>query len=79
MFQKVFCITKLRPLPQRKVIQILLNNGFKEARTSRHITFKKTDASGKVWTTWVPHHNEVSVFVIKYIIRQTGKLREEFE
>jgi len=79
MFQKVFCITKLRPLPQRKVIQILLDNGFKEVRSSRHTPFKKTDASRKVWTTWVPHHSEVSVFVVKYIIRQTGKPREEFE
>jgi len=27
----------------------------------------------------VPHHKEVSVFVIQYIIKQTKKPREEFE
>ncbi len=43
------------------------------------MTFKKTDAEGKVLATWVPHHKEVSVFVINYITRQTGKPREEFE
>lgn len=30
-------------------------------------------------TTWVPHHKEVTVFVIQYIIRQTEKPRSEFE
>ncbi|MBI2542695.1 MAG: type II toxin-antitoxin system HicA family toxin [Candidatus Aenigmarchaeota archaeon] len=75
----MFYIGKLRPLPQHKVIQILRNNGFQEIRSGRHITFKKTGADGKVWTTWVPHHNEVTIFVIKYIIKQTGKPREEFE
>ena len=65
-------------MPQNKVIEILRNNGFKEVRSGKHKTFKKTDA-GKVWTTWVPHHNEVTVFVIRYIIRQSGKSREEFE
>ena len=75
----MFYIAKLHPLPQRKVIQILMENGFLEVRSAKHVTFKKTDKEGKVWTTWVPHHKEVSVFVINYIIRQTGKPREEFE
>ncbi len=70
---------KLRPLPQGKVIAILERNGFRQARSSKHITFKKTDNDGRVWTTWVPHHKEVSIFVIKYIIRQTGIDRKEFE
>jgi predicted RNA binding protein YcfA (HicA-like mRNA interferase family) len=74
----VFYIGKLRPLPQRKVIQVLKNNGFQEVRSGKHITFKKV-IDGKVLTTWVPHHREVSVFVIKYIIKQTEKSREEFE
>ena len=78
MFQKVFWIAKLRPLPQREVISILKKNGFQEVRSGKHITFKKT-ADGTVWTTWVPHHPEVTVFVIKHIIRQSGKQREEFE
>ena len=69
---------KLRPLPQKKVIQILRNNGFKEIRSGKHITFKKR-TNRRVLTTWVPHHREVTVFVIQYIIKQTEKLRKEFE
>ena len=69
---------KLRPLPQRRVIQILKKNGFREARSGKHITFKKV-SNGRVLTTWVPHHREVTVFVIKYIIKQAEKSREEFE
>jgi len=60
-------------------MKILNNNNFKEVRSGKHITFKKTDSDGKVLTTWVPHHDEVSVFVLHYIIRQTKKPREEFE
>jgi len=71
-------MAKLRPLSQDKVIKILESNGFKQVRSRKHITFKKTDSQGKVWTTWVPHHKEVTLFVIKYIIKQTGKPREEF-
>ena len=69
---------KLRPLPQYKVIKILEGNGFQRVRSRKHITYKKEDASGRVWTTWVPKHKEVTVFVLKYIIRQTNKSREEF-
>jgi len=43
-----------------------------------HIAFKKKDFNGRVWTTWVPKHKEVTVFVLKSIIRQSGKSREEF-
>ena len=71
-------MAKLRPLGQGRVISILVSNGFKEVRTRKHITFKKTDSNGKVWTTWVPKHQEVTMFVIQYIIKQTGKPREEF-
>ncbi|MBI2970837.1 MAG: type II toxin-antitoxin system HicA family toxin [Candidatus Aenigmarchaeota archaeon] len=73
----MFYIGKLRPLPQSKIIEILLSNGFTKVRSARHITFKKATSEG-VLTTWVPHHKDVTVFVIKYIIRQTGKSREEF-
>lgn len=59
-------------------MRILKNNGFKEVRSGKHKTFKKIDSKEKVWTTWVPKHNEITVFVIKYIIKQTGKNREEF-
>lgn len=68
---------KLCPLPQHKVIKILRANGFERVRSRKHITFKKRDKEG-VKTTWVPHHKEVSVFVLNYIIKQTGKSREEF-
>ena len=78
MYQKVFTIPKLSPLPQRKVIKILVNNGFKKARSGKHITFKRVNSDGKILTTWVPHHKEVTVFVIQYIISQTGKPRKEF-
>ncbi len=69
---------KLRQLGQNEVIKILESNGFTQVRSSKHITFKRTESDGKVLTTWVPHHKEVSVFVIKYIIKQAGKPREEF-
>ena len=69
---------KLESLSKSKVVRILLNNGFKQVRSAKHITFKKS-ADGRVFTTWVPHHNQITVFVIQYIIKQTGKPREEFE
>jgi predicted RNA binding protein YcfA (HicA-like mRNA interferase family) len=71
-------MSKLRPLKQRKVINILLKNGFKEVRRGKHITFKKHLPNGEVLTTWVPYHSEISVFVIQYIIKQTRKSKEEF-
>ncbi|MBS3061509.1 MAG: type II toxin-antitoxin system HicA family toxin [Candidatus Diapherotrites archaeon] len=71
-------MTGLRPLDQSRVIRMLEQNGFKQARSGKHITFKKTDADGNVLTTWVPHHKTVTVFVIKYIIKQTGKQKQEF-
>lgn len=70
---------RLRPLPQKRVIKILLANGFAQVRSESHITFKKTASDGRVLTTWVPHHNEVSLTVIQYIIRQSEKDRSEFE
>jgi predicted RNA binding protein YcfA (HicA-like mRNA interferase family) len=71
-------MSKLRPLKQRKVINILLKNGFKEVRRGKHITFKKYLPNGEVLTTWVPYHSEISVFVLQYIIKQTRKPKDEF-
>lgn len=71
-------MARLRPLPQNRVIQILKSNGFVEVRSGKHITFKKS-VGDRVLTTWVPHHREVTVFVIQYIIKQTEKERSEFE
>lgn len=70
---------KLKKLSQQKIIRILEGNGFRQVRARKHITFKKKLPDGKVLTTWVPHHREVTVFVIQYVIKQTGKSREEFE
>lgn len=75
----MFGIGKLALLSQKRVIGILMKNGFKEAKSGKHITFKKAHNDGRVLTTWVPHHREVTVFVIQHIIKQTGKPREEFE
>ena len=74
----MFPIARLRPLPQREVVKVLETNGFKQVRAGKHLTFKRVDPDGRVWTTWVPHHREVTVFVLMYIIKQTGKRREEF-
>jgi predicted RNA binding protein YcfA (HicA-like mRNA interferase family) len=71
-------MSKLRLLKQKRVISILLKNGFKEIRRGKHITFKKYLPNGEVLTTWVPYHSEISVFVLQYIIRQTRKSKEEF-
>lgn len=70
---------KLRPLSQSEVISILEGNGFNKVKSGKHITFKKNTQDGRVLTTWVPHHREVTVFVIQYIIKQTEKQKEEFE
>jgi len=70
---------KLKSLLQTKVIQILKNNGFEKVRSRKHITFKKTDENGRVLTTWIPHHREITIFVIQHIIKQTEKPRKEFE
>lgn len=72
-------MAKLHPLSQNKVIKILESNGFKKVRSRKHITFKKIAAQGEILTTWVPHHKEITVFVISYIIKQTKILKEEFE
>jgi len=69
-------IAKLRPLRQSKIIKILKKNGFKKVREGKHIVFKKFN--GKILTTYVPRHREVTVFVLQYIIKQTEKSREEF-
>ncbi len=71
-------MVKLKPLPQRKVIEVLEKNGFKNVRTRKHMTFKKRLENGKVLTTWVPLHKEISKFVLKYIVKQTRKSIEEF-
>lgn len=70
---------KITSLSRNRVIEILRSNGFRNVRSKKHITFKKVFSDGTVLTTWVPHHCIVTAFVIHYIIKQTGKPREEFE
>jgi len=71
-------MSKLRPLKRKKVINILLKNGFQEVRRGKHITFKKYLPDGTILTTWVPYHPEISIFVLQYIIKQTRKTKDEF-
>ncbi len=71
-------MAKLKPLSKKKVIRILEKHGFEMVRSNKHITFKKS-IGNKVLTTWIPHHSDVSVFVIGYIIKQTEIPRSEFE
>jgi predicted RNA binding protein YcfA (HicA-like mRNA interferase family) len=71
-------MTNVKPLKRKFVISVLERNGFKEVRSRKHTTFKKYLDSGEVLTTWIPHHAEISVFVINYIIKQTKKPKEEF-
>jgi predicted RNA binding protein YcfA (HicA-like mRNA interferase family) len=71
-------VARLHPLPRRKVIDVLRANGFEEVRAGKHTTFKKK-VGDRVLTTWVPHHSEVTVFVVQYIIKQAEKDRSEFE
>ena len=71
-------MARLRPLPRRKVVDVLKANGFEEVRSGKHATFKKK-VGDRILTTWVPHHGEVTIFVIQYIIKQSEKQRAEFE
>ena len=71
-------MAKLRFLSQSEIIKILKKNGFQQVRAGKHLTFKKF-LPDRVLITWVPHHKEISVFVIQYIIKQTEKTRKEFE
>jgi len=59
-------MTRLHPLPQHKVIAVLEKNGFREVRRRKHITFKRKT------------EEKVTVFVLKYIMKQTGKSLDEF-
>lgn len=71
-------MSKVKPLKRKFIISILEQNGFRETRSGKHITFKKHLENGEALTTWVPHHEEISAFVVHYIIKQTRKPKEEF-
>ncbi len=73
-------MAKLRPRSKRDILNILHSNGFQEAGGTRHMKLKKTLADGTVLTTYVSRGSkEIPVKIITYIIKQTGKKREEFE
>ena len=73
-------MAKLRPRSKRDILDILHSNGFVEVGGTRHMKLKKTLTDGTVLTTYVSRgSNEIPVQIIKYIIKQTGKPREEFE
>ena len=42
---------KLKPIAPAKVIRILEKHGFRQVRSRKHTTFKKTLSDGKVLTT----------------------------
>lgn len=71
-------MTKLRPLPPRKIISILKSNGFVLSRSKgSHQKFKKIVGEEPLIAI-VPYHDEVKVGVIKSIIKTSRKPREEF-
>jgi len=59
------------------VIVILKNNGFESVRwKGSHEQFKKRGEEARFTT--IPNYNEIDVYLLKWIIKQTGKTREEF-
>ena len=71
-------MAKIKPLKQSFIISVLKRNGFKQVHSGKHISFKRCLENGEVLTTWVPHHKEISIFVINYLIKQTRKGKDEF-
>ena len=76
-------MSRLRPLSKRKVLKILRDNGFKLVLRGKHNTYKRKfvdeDGNERVLTTWIHHtHKEIRPDILKYIIDQTEKPREEF-
>ena len=75
----MFPITRAVPLPRRKVLEILGNNGFRIAREgAKHTVLEKQDDNDRWLVTFVPRHSEISVFTLQHIIRQSGKEKKEF-
>lgn len=75
----MFIIARAVPLPRRKVLEILKDNGFVITREGgRHTELEKQDGKGEWRTTFVPRHSEISMGVIQDIIKQAGKERGEF-
>lgn len=73
-------LIRLRSLPRKKVLAVLNNNGYKiEREGARHtILYKRDETEKVVGVTLVGRHNEIILPEIQWIMRQTGKPREEF-
>lgn len=69
----------LRPLPYREVKRKLEAAGFVEmAQRGSHVKFIRQTAEG-VFVVIVPRHREISVGVLRSILRQAGLSANEFE
>lgn len=69
---------KLKPLPRKEIIQILLKNGFEQVKSKGpHMKFKK-NVNGITYTTMVSHCTPIQIPIIRCIIKQTGIPEEEF-
>ena len=70
---------KIHPLPRKKVINILENNGFCQVKVvkGRHLKFRK-EKNGRILTTMVSHRPEIQPTTIRKIIKQSEKPEDEF-
>ena len=69
----------LKPLPYRLVKRKLEKAGFTiKSQRGSHVKFVRYDGD-EVQTAIVPHHREISVGLLRSIIRQAGLTSSEFE
>ena len=69
----------LKPLPYRLVKRKLERAGFTiVSQRGSHVKFVRDNDDG-VWTVIVPHHREISVGLLRSILRQAGLTPNEFE
>ena len=69
----------LKPLPFRQVRRKLERIGFRiKSQRGSHVKFVRYADDG-VQTAIVPHHREISVGLLRSIIRQAGLTSSEFE
>ena len=69
----------LKPLSYRQVRRKLERIGFTiKSQRGSHVKFVRYDGHG-VQTAIVPHHREISVGLLRSIIRQAGLTSSEFE
>ncbi len=69
----------LKPLPYRQIRRKLEKAGFTiVSQRGSHIKFVR-DSGDEVRTAIVPHHREISVGLLRSILRQAGLTPSEFE